>query len=254
VAHDLTPQLGNRFLAEPLPSPPGWWQVGSLLGEGFFVQPHLWALQMTGASPLLSTADSQPTAWELPVGRGRVTWAGLSPWFMAWGLEGPLFLRAMTELACFRAGIPYAPRPALDVRRGPCRLVYAFADYTVPGDYLDLLHHELRIEHSPLLRARQYRMLYDLSAASTGPGLVYSGAVISGLKVQGRKLKVTLEGPEGCLLATALRIPSAPKEVSVQDEEGGTELLSWSAYDSAEGILRLGHRSPRTRASLEVEW
>jgi hypothetical protein len=254
VASDLIRDLGSRFLAEPMPSPPGWWQVGSLLSSGFFVQPHLWTAQVAGASTLLNTTEGQPVAWELPVGRGRVIWAGLSPWFMAWGLEGPIFLRAMTALACSRAGVPYAPKPALDVRRGPYRLVYAFADYTLPGDFLDLLHHELRIEHSPELRARQYHMLYDLSAASAGPGLIYSGAVSSGLEVQGRKLRVSLEGPQGSLLATALRLPAAPRRVSATDAEDASELLFGSAYDSAEGILRLRHRSPRTRASLVVEW
>jgi len=254
VAEDLAIQLGQRFLAEPMSAPPGWWQVGSLLSEGFFVQPHLWAMQVPGASPLLNTTEGQTVAWELPVGRGRVIWAGLSPWFMAWGLEGPLFLRAMTALACSRARVPYVPKPALDVRRGPYRLVYAFADYTVPGDYLDLLHHELRPVHSPQLRARQYRMLYDLSAAGTELGLIYSGAVSSGLAVRNQELRVTLEGPEGCLLATALRIPNVPKELSVKDTESGAERLSWSTYDGAEGILRLGHYSPRTRAELVVKW
>jgi len=96
--------------------------------------------------------------------------------------------------------------------------------------------------------------LYDLSASDAGPGLIYSGAVSSGLAVQGRKLTVSLEGPQGCLLTTALRIPGAPKRVSVTDAEDATERLTWFTYDAAEGILRLGHRSPGTQANVMVEW
>jgi hypothetical protein len=55
-------------------------------------------------------------------------------------------------------------------------------------------------------------------------------------------------------LATALRIPNVPKEISVKDTENGAERLSWSTYDGAEGILRLGHYSPRTQAELAVKW
>ena len=253
VAAPLRATLGNSFLAEPMASPPGWWQVGSLLSEGFLVPPHLWALRAPGAAMLLATAGGQPVAWELPIGRGRLVWAGLSPWFMAWGLEGPVFLQAMTSLACARAGIAYAPRAAIDVRRGPYRLVYAFGDYALEGDFLDLLHHRLRSEHSPLLRARQYRMLYDLSAAAEPPSVICSGAVVSDFLISAGELRASVAGPEGCVLATALHLPGEPASVSLV-EPSRASLLVWSEFDAAEGLLRLGHRAAREPARLRVRW
>jgi hypothetical protein len=254
VAADLQPMLGERFLAEPMPAPPGWWSVGSLLSEGFFVQPHLWGLPQAGATPLLTTPDGQVVAWEMAVGRGRVIWAGLAPWFMAWGLEGPLFLRAMTALACARAGIPYAPQAALDVRRGPYRFVYAFGDYAVPGEYVDLLHHELPTVRDIRLKARQYRMLLDLSLVAESVSLVYSGALAREVQSEGQRITATLEGPQDCLLTTVLRLPRAPQTLDVTDAEGGADVLAWSNYNAATGLLRFGHRSPRTKANLAVQW
>jgi hypothetical protein len=254
VAADLQPLLGERFLAEPMPAPPGWWSVGSLWSKDFFIQPHLWGLEQAGATPLLATADGRMVAWEVAVGRGRLIWAGLSPWFMAWGLEGPLFLRSMAALAGARAGLPGAARAALDVRRGPYRLVYAFGDYQVQGEYLDLLHHRLPTVRHPRLGARQYRMLFDLETVQEPAALAYSGAVVRGLRVAGRRLTAGLEGPAECILATALRLPGAPRSLSVADAQGGEDLLAWSDFEAETGLLRLGHRSPRTRACLAVEW
>jgi len=259
VAPDLRDALGDTFLSEPIRGRRAFGQTLTLWDEGLFAKPHLWAwpgqeVLPEKATALLTTSQGGAVAWEAPLGRGRFIWVGLSPWFMGWGQEGARMLHAFTAHACASAGVPFAPGSALDVRRGPYRLAYAFADTKIDGQWLDLLDERLRPLDNPLLHARQYAMLYDTGDVQGMAGLLFSGGVTREWQVAARRLSATIEGPHQTVVATALRLPAAPKVVSVLDVEDAAELLVWKEFDAERGILRLGHRAAREKAHLIVEW
>jgi hypothetical protein len=264
VAPGLLEALGDTFLGQPIGGRRAFGQTLTLWDDGLLVKPHLYAWPQkagpeqaalpAGAKALLVTPQRRVVAWEMPLGRGRMIWVGLSPWFMGWGQEGVQILHAVTAHACARAGAPFAARSALDVRRGPYRLVYAFADATIEGPWLDLLDERLRPLESPRLHARQYAMLYDIQDVGGATGPIFSGGVTADWMLEAHRLSATIEGPHRTVVATALRLPAEPKVVSVLDVEDAAELLVWKEFDAERGILRMGHRGAREKAHLIVEW
>jgi hypothetical protein len=224
--------------------------------------PHLYeAAQLLegvpdGAQPLMQTRANQGVAWRKPCGKGWLVYVGVSPWHLAYGVEGAQILRSFTRYAAGLAKIAYAPSGALDVSRGPFRLAYAFQTYPIQGCYLDLADHTLRTVTDVTLHSHQYAVLYrlpDATTQATGPALLFSAAKCGPLRSDKDSLELQTEGPQGTLLITAIQLQSgAPRSLAAVDEVTQTDVLAWHSYEPETGILRVAHRGGEKSVTLRV--
>jgi hypothetical protein len=193
-------------------------------------------------------------AWQRRYGKGWVIYVGISPWHLAYGIEGAQILRAFTRHAAAVAGIPYSPTGVLDVSRGPFRFVYTFREYSVPGHYLDLDDHTLKSVSDLRLKARGYAMLYRLPEGLQEPTLLFSSARCASQVREGKRLSLVTEGPMGTILVTALFWPGEPPSlIEAVDEVTGGNRLVWHSYEPQRQILRIAHRGGEKSVMLRLE-
>jgi hypothetical protein len=182
-----------------------------------------------------------------------VIYIGISPWHLAYGIEGAQILRAFTRYAATLAGIAYNAAGALDISRGPFRFVYTFREYSIPGHYLDLDDHTLKSVNDLRLKAREYAILYRLPEGLQEPTLLFSSAKCGSQMREGKKLSLVTEGPMGTILVTAIFWPGEPPSlIEAIDEVTGSDLLVWHSYEPERQILRVAHRGGEKPVTLRV--
>lgn len=237
-------------LFDPEEKPESW---NTLLFPHFYDPPRLLCGLPEGAEPLLKTEGGQVVAWQRRCGNGWLIYVGISPWHLAYGIEGAQILRAFTRYATQLVGIPYRDAGVLDVTRGPFRFVYAFREHTVPGLYLDLADHTMRTVQDLRLQPRQHAVLYRLPEGLQEPTLLFSSAKCApGAGAEGA-FALRTEGPMGTILVTAIFWPGgAPRSVAAIDEVTGSDLLVWQTYEAERHILRIGHRGGEKAVELRV--
>jgi len=226
----------------------------SLRFPHFYEPPQLLLGMPEGSEPLMTTKHGEVVAWQRRYGKGWVIYVGISPWHLAYGIEGAQILRAFTRHAAAVAGIPYSPTGVLDVSRGPFRFVYTFREYSVPGHYLDLDDHTLKSVSDLRLKARGYAMLYRLPEGLQEPTLLFSSARCASQVREGKRLSLVTEGPMGTILVTALFWPGEPPSlIEAVDEVTGGNRLVWHSYEPQRQILRIAHRGGEKSVMLRLE-
>jgi hypothetical protein len=140
--------------------------------------------------------DAGAPAWLSSAGSGTVLFCGLPAAFGADSMQGADLVRALTRLACSRAGIEYVEAPMI-ARRGPFVIAHAQGRTAqLKGSYVDLLDPDLRVvddPHLPYLEPVFYRAgLFN----SRLPTLLHATHRATVLEGGASRMRVRLDGPK----------------------------------------------------------
>ncbi len=228
-----------------------WWNSG----ENRYSTPREHLFEVLAQA----TRADQRTAW-VPgeprrIGRGSVVWYREAPAALAADAGGDRRVAHWTREAVERAGLVWRETAHLVLRRGPY-VVAAGLDESVPGDaprlpgrYVNLFDPELRVRADPVVEPGARLFLRDLGVGRRrAPHVLASAGKALPLTSSRRSLVLAVEGVAGTPSVMLLRVPRAPRSVTL----GGLP-LEGAAVEHAPGDGLLWVRFPSTSAPRELE-
>jgi hypothetical protein len=190
------------------------------------------------------------------VGKGSVVYDTAGPASLTYRTDGADFLLALVKRACESVGLTYSQTNHLTFRRGPY-VIAAGLDESIGGPYavlkgrfLDLFDAALPSVDLVTLKPGSRRFLLDLDKVP-GPGPI---VLASAFKVLGMKVETKggssfhAEGPDGIEAVVCLRLPGAPRSVTVDRQPLPDAARAW---EPATRLLRL--KFPNKSAGCRVE-
>ncbi|MGC8668460.1 MAG: hypothetical protein ACP5VE_10140 [Chthonomonadales bacterium] len=191
----LTVDMGNGFLVKASPSPPAGPvleaasdTLGAKLAHirvegGYEVTP---CAQPSGATVLYRlTGTNTPVVWSVPVGKGRLVFAGIAPGWLTLAEQGSLFIRALARY-CY--GDTYREASGFVADRGPVKAVRSLGKAVdLEGSYVDLLQPSLPLVQNPTVSAHSWGLYLATGplAARSPRLLAASGRVRARLETKG---------------------------------------------------------------------
>jgi len=135
--------------------------------------------------------------FDRPIGMGTLVHVGISPSYFASSPKAADSLRGIVEYACLSAGLKYAKKPWMAIKRGPYAAVRTFeGERKLDGAYIDLLDPKLPLVISPIVAPQQCAFYYDVTLMDAGtPTLMYSSSKVESKTETRDSTVLKLSGP-----------------------------------------------------------
>jgi hypothetical protein len=190
--------------------------------------------------------------WMQQVGRGWIMNVGVAPGFFSSSERSSGLLRALTRLACGRAGGTYREPQALVVRRGRYIVLRAGNDdRQIEGRTIDLFSPTLAVAEDRVVPAHTAALLYDIGPADAAPHIGFIAGRVQARLETPRATAFFVRGAQALpglarlhrgqsRLLGVRAIDRLGRPVPIQAiEDGGTVLLRYA--NSPDGIaVRVG--------------
>jgi len=124
-----------------------------------------------GATPLYTLGPRKtPLVWETRAGEGTVGFVGIAPGFLTATAQSSRWLRALAKHAYEKAGGKYQEQSWLLSRRGPYTAVRTLGkEFTLEGDWVNLLSPTLAVVEDPVIPARSSGLFMSAGPDKGGP-------------------------------------------------------------------------------------
>jgi hypothetical protein len=200
-------------------------------------------------------AVARDAAGVTKVGKGVVIFASKSPARLSHTQGGSDEVRELVKQAMSSTGVTWTEASALVLRRGPYIIAAGCADpaitappFSLHGRFIPLFDSTLPVVTDVNVAPGSRAVLVDLDATPK-VGIVAAACRTRETKIDANSIQFTIDGIGQTPGVVCLKIPSAPKSVTIDDKEVGSD-----AQEFKDGILRVRFANTPDARRVSISW
>ncbi|MGN6626493.1 MAG: hypothetical protein ACTHLN_07720 [Tepidisphaeraceae bacterium] len=189
------------------------------------------------------------------VGKGVVLFSDSSPAALSHDSNGATTVRQLAEKAAAAVGVAWNESNALVLKRGPYLIAGGLDDrsssaspFVLHGRLIPLFDSQLPLISEYRVEPGSRAVLVDLDAMPS-VGIVAAACRVQQWKLSDRQATFAADGLEGSHGIVCLKLPSAPKSVTVDEQA-----LAKDAFDYADGLVRVRFTNKATPQHIAIHW